>query len=102
MRRSLETQALAVAIHEALNLWKDKVILVGFPGSVYALGTEAVKKYMIDLLKLAIPGERLGIEASTENLVSDENLLVLSNILEKATLPLSKEKINKISLASST
>jgi len=83
-------------IREALDLWRDKVILVGFPGSVYTLGTDAVKKYILDLLRSVIPGDRVGIEASTENLVSDEHLLVLSRILEKATLPLSKEKVDEI------
>jgi len=83
-------------LREALDLWKNKVILVGFPGSVYALGTEAVRKHIIDLLRSVIPGDRLGIEASTENLVSDEHLLVLSTILEKSSLPLSKEKVDEI------
>jgi hypothetical protein len=81
---------------EALNLWKNKIILVGFPGSVYSMGTEAVKKYLLDLLRSIVPGDRIGIEASTENLVSDEHLLLLSKVLEKATLPLSKCEIDKI------
>jgi len=81
---------------EALDLWKEKVILVGFPGSVYTLGTEVVKKYLLDLLRSVIPADMVAIEASTENLVSDENLLALTSILEKATLPLSKEKIDEI------
>lgn len=83
-------------VREALDLWKDKVILIGFPGSVFSLGTDAVRKYMLDLLRSVIPGDRIGVEASTENLVSDEHLLVLSGILEKATLPLSNESISKI------
>jgi hypothetical protein len=81
---------------EALNLWKNKIILVGFPGSIYSMGTEAVKKYLFDLLRSIVPGDRIGIEASTENLVSDEHLLLLSKILEKATLPLSKGEIDRI------
>jgi uroporphyrinogen-III decarboxylase len=83
-------------IREALDLWKDKVILLGFPGSVYSLGTEAVKEYLIDLLNSVIPGDRIGIEASTENLVSDKHLHILSDILEKASLPLTSEKIKEI------
>jgi uroporphyrinogen-III decarboxylase len=77
-------------IREALDLWKDKIILVGFPGSVYSLGTEAVRKYMKGLLNSVIPGHKLGIEASTENLVSDEHLLTLSRIMDKAKLPLTR------------
>jgi hypothetical protein len=83
-------------LREALDLWKDKVILVGFPGSVYSLGTAVVKKYLLDLLMSVVPGDRIAIEASTENLVSDENLLALSSILEQATLPLSEEKVDEI------
>jgi hypothetical protein len=84
-------------LEEALELWKDKIILVGFPGSVYTLGTsETVRKYMLNLLRSAGLGDRIAIEASTENLVSDENLLALSSILEHASLPLSEESINEI------
>jgi len=36
---------------EALSLWKDKVVLTGFPGSVYILGPEAVKQHALNLLK---------------------------------------------------
>jgi hypothetical protein len=83
-------------VREALDLWENKVILIGFPGSVFSLGTDAVEKYTLDLLRSVIPGDRIGIEASTENLVSDEHLLVLSSILEKAALPLSSESIDRI------
>jgi len=83
-------------IREALDLWRNKVILVGFPASVYYLGTATVKEYLLDLLRSIIPGDRICIEASTENLVSDEHLLVLSTILERASLPLTKEKVDEI------
>ncbi len=83
-------------IGEALSLWRDKVIWLGFPGAIYALGPEATKKYALDLLREAIPGERLVIEMSSENLVSNENLLVLTSVLENAELPLTEEKIEKI------
>jgi len=83
-------------LREAMDLWKDKVILVGFPGSVYSLGTKAVETYLFDLLRSVVPGDRIAVAASTENLVSDEHLLALSRILEEATLPLSKERIDEI------
>jgi hypothetical protein len=83
-------------IGEALSLWKDKVIWMGFPGSVYTLGSEAVKKHTLNLLREVDSGDRLVVEMSTENLVSNENLLMLTSILENADLPLTKEKIDKI------
>jgi hypothetical protein len=83
-------------IEEALDLWKDKVIWIGYPSSVYAMGPAAVKQHLLELLKAAIPGDRLTITASTENLVSNENLLMLTSILESAELPLSEKRINRI------
>jgi len=83
-------------IGEALSLWKDKVIWVGFPGSVYVLGPESTKKHALDLLREVVPGDRLCIEMSTENLVSNENLLMLTSVLENAELPLTPEKIDQI------
>jgi hypothetical protein len=38
-------------ISDALSLWKDKVIWMGYPGSVYVLGSEAVKKHALSLLR---------------------------------------------------
>jgi hypothetical protein len=81
---------------EALSLWKDKVIWLGFPGSVYSLGPEAVKNHTLDLLREIGSGDRLVIEMNTENLVSNENLLMLTSVLENADLPLTKEKIDRI------
>ena len=83
-------------IGEALSLWKDKAIWLGFPAAIYALGSEAVKKYTLEILREAIPGERLVIEMSTENLVSNENLLMLTSVLEHADLPLTEEKVDRI------
>ena len=83
-------------ISEALSLWKEKAIWVGYPGAVYTLGPEAVKKHALELLRSVVPGDRLVIEMSTENLVSNENLLMLTSILENAELPLTEEKIDRI------
>ncbi len=85
-----------LSIGEALSLWKDKVIWVGYPGSVYTLGPEAVKKHALALLREIIPGDRLVMQMSTENLVSNENLLTLTSVLENLDLPLTKEKIDRI------
>ena len=83
-------------IGEALTLWPDKAIWVGFPGSVYALGPEATRDYALDFLREAGRGERLVIEMSTENLVSNDNLLTLTSVLEQGDLPLTEEKIEGI------
>jgi hypothetical protein len=81
---------------EALKVWKDKVIWMGFPGAIYELGPAEVKKYTFDLLKEIGTGERLVVAMSTENIVSNENMLALTSIFEKADLPLTPEKISRI------
>jgi len=83
-------------LSEALAAWKDKVIWIGFPGSVYGLGPDATKTYAIELLKAAGSGERLAMTMSTENLVSNENLIALASVMENAELPLSAQKIEQI------
>lgn len=64
-----------------------------FQGSVYILGPEVVKKHALNLLREVGSGDRLVIELCTETLLSDENLLLLTSVLENADLPLTKEKI---------
>ncbi len=85
-----------LSLGEALKLWKDKVIWVGFPGSVYQFGPEATKRYTVGLLREIGSGERVVVTMSTENLVSNENLLALTSVLENAELPLTDEKIDEI------
>jgi hypothetical protein len=80
-------------IGEALGVWKDKSIWIGFPGAVYALGPESVREYTLELLESVMPGERLVMEMSTENLVSNENLTMLTAGMEHAQIPLSRESI---------
>ena len=83
-------------IGEALAAWPDKVVWVGFPGSVYALGTEATKKAALELLRDVVPGDRLAIAMSTENIVSNDNLRMVTSVLENAELPLTPESIDRI------
>jgi hypothetical protein len=85
-----------IPVDEALSLWPDKAIWIGYPGAVHTLGPEEVKKHALDLLRSVLPGERLVITMSTENLVSNENLLTLASILEHAELPLTEEKVAEI------
>ncbi len=79
-------------IGETLSLWKDKVVWTGFPGSVYILGPEAVKKHALNLLREVGSSDRLVIELCTETLLSDENLLLLTSVLENADLPLTERE----------
>jgi hypothetical protein len=83
-------------IGEALKAWPDKVIWMGFPGSIYVMGPEETKKHMLGVLREVIPGERLCVAMSTENIVSNENLLAMTSVLEKCDLPLTPKQIDKI------
>jgi hypothetical protein len=85
-----------LSIGEALKSWPDKVIWVGFPANVYSMGPEATRRHTLSLLREVIPGEQLCIEMSTENIVSNENLLMMTSVLENAELPLTPEKIARI------
>ena len=64
-----------VPIAEALRVWKDKTLWLGFPGSDYASGPEATRQFALGLLREIGTTDRLAIAMSTENQVSDENLL---------------------------
>jgi hypothetical protein len=75
-------------IGQALSAWPDKAIWVGFPASIYLHGPQTTARYARELLAQAGSGERLVIEMSTENLVSNENLLALTAVLQQAKLPL--------------
>lgn len=81
---------------EALAAWPEKVIWLGFPGSVYLLGPVAVREKALEILREAGTGERLVVAMSTENLVSNENLLALTGVLERAYLPLTDGTIESI------
>ncbi len=82
-------------IGEALSLWKDKVAWASFPASVIILGPEAVKKHALNLLRDVGSGDRLAI-VFREKTIPNEELLMLTSVLENADLPLIKEKIDRI------
>jgi hypothetical protein len=88
-----------LSLGQALALWPEKVVWTGFPGSVYALGPQETKAQAISMLRDAGTGERLCFVASTEHQVSNENLLALTSVLERATLPLTPEKVDAIERA---
>jgi hypothetical protein len=81
---------------EALRLWPDKAIWVGFPGSIYTLGPAATREFALQMLREVAPGDRLAIAMSTENQVSNDNLRALTAVLEHAELPLSQEVVDRI------
>ncbi len=83
-------------VGEALSMWPDKAVWVGFPGSVQILGTDETMNHALDLLSDVGSGERLVITMSTENLVSNENLLALTSVLEQADMPLTPERVSGI------
>ena len=85
-----------LTLGQALTLWPEKVVWTGFPGSVYALGPAETRAQALSMLRDACTGERLCFVASTENQVSNENLLALTSVLEHATLPLTPEGIARI------
>jgi hypothetical protein len=86
-------------IGEALRRWPDKAVWIGFPSAVYDFGPKAVREFALDLLREVGTGERLAVAMSTENQVSNENLIALTAILEQAELPLSADRLGRIEQA---
>ena len=83
-------------LDEALAAWPGKTIWVGFPGGVYELGPRATQECALDILRATGESSRVAVAMSTENLVTNENLVALTSVLEKANLPLSAGKVDRI------
>jgi len=86
-------------IDEALALWKNKIIFINFPAAISTLmgpNPQAVKRYLLEQLELMIPGDRLMLIASTENVVPEENIIAMTEVMEKTTLPLTRELVRRI------
>ncbi len=83
-------------IGEALAAWPEKALWIGFPGAIYEAGPEATRRFALDLLREAGSGDRLALVMSTENQVSNENLLALTSVLEQAELPLRPDVLDRI------
>jgi len=82
-------------VDQALSLWKDKVLWINYPSSVYrAGGPDAVAKRLLSLLRAVAPGHRVLLAASTENYVPLETLKVMARIMAKAWFPLSQKAIS--------
>jgi hypothetical protein len=86
-------------VDEALALWPDKAIWLGFPGSIYQAGPAATKQFALELLREIGPGDRFAIAMSTENQVTNENLRMLTAVLEHAELPVTLDVIERIERA---
>ncbi|MDP7399792.1 MAG: hypothetical protein QF541_23200 [Lentisphaeria bacterium] len=94
--RGIENYAAPVALDEALATWPHKAVWVGFPASEYARGTAATQAAALDVLRQAGAGNRVTVAASTENLVSNANLVALTSVLAEADLPLTRDNVNRI------
>ncbi len=81
-------------IKEALDLWNDKILWINY--EYHFMGPKALKKHLLKLLRSIIPGYRVIMDASTERWVPPDCLRVFANIMSKATLPLTDQKIRKI------
>ena len=71
---------------DALEAWPGKAIWVGFPGGIYELGPGATTELAHTLAREAAGSGRVAVAASTENIVSNENLLALTAVLERYQL----------------
>ncbi len=90
-------------IDAALPLWKDKIIWINFPSAIStAMGPNplSVKRYLLQLLEKTIPGERIMLIASTENFVPEDNIIAMAEVMEKATLPLTEDVIERTRMES--
>ncbi len=77
-----------LSLEEALEAWSGKSIWVGFPGPVYRQGPAATRAYARKLLSSMRRGDRVVLQVSTENQVSNANLLAVTGVFAGATLPL--------------
>ncbi len=84
---------------DAFEAWPDKVLWMGMPGTVYEMGEQGVKEFMLYLLENVREGSqgyRCMLNLSTENLVSLENMRLVTKIMDQAELPLTEETIDRI------
>jgi hypothetical protein len=83
-------------VSQALAAWPEKAIWLGFPGGIYEQGPKITTEYTVDLLRDMGTGDRLAVAMSTENLVSNDNMIAVTSVLEDAELPLTEAKIRMI------
>jgi hypothetical protein len=86
-------------LSSAISLWQNKFVWINFPSAISTLPVhppQEVKRYLIECLESLIPGDRAALIVSTENRVPEESLMALVDVMENATLPLSKEVIRDL------
>ena len=81
-------------ISEALDVWPDKVLWINY--EYHFMGAKALKKHLLDLLRSIIPGYRVIMDVSTERWVPLDCLQMFTEIMSRATLPLTEKKIDRI------
>jgi hypothetical protein len=75
-----------IKLDEALEIWKDKVVMVSIPSNIYELGEEELLSYINSLLEEVKHNKNIIIEISSENLVSNQNLRAITEALYKFNL----------------
>ncbi|RLI34710.1 hypothetical protein DRO55_06150, partial [Candidatus Bathyarchaeota archaeon] len=68
-------------LSEAREIWRDKIISLNFPESIFVRGYEATRSYMLNLLREAAPGDRLMITI-TEDIPPEHRWTGLSAITD--------------------
>jgi len=86
-------------IGKALSLWEGKIIWINFPSAISTIpkrSPDEVQEYLIELLQSLASGERVALIVSTENRVPEESMMAIVEVMERATLPLSRGTIESI------
>jgi len=68
-------------LSEAREVWRDKIISLNFPESIFVRGYEATRSYMLNLLREAAPGDRLMITI-TEDIPPEHRWTGLSAVTD--------------------
>lgn len=78
-------------IEEARSIWKDKVIGVNFPASIFLKGRDEAKKFMLELFKKIFPANNFMLEISEDlpHVFWKDVILLLGEIIpEFKTFPI--------------
>jgi len=72
-------------VREARESWREKAILVNFPGSVWHLGEETIRKVTIDILRETAPGDGflIGVTEWIPESVKATGLRTITDVLWK-------------------
>ncbi len=87
-----------VAVAEARNAWKDKVIWMNFPSSVHIESPAKIRNQTLEILRQAIPGDRflVGITEDIPEKNQYSSMKTINDTLcSHGRLPLSRELLSK-------